>query len=69
MTSLVGFSGDSAGKETVYNVGDLGLIHGLGRSPREGSGYLLQYSGLENFIDRGAWQTTVHGGAESDTTV
>ena len=38
----------SAGKESACNAGDLGLIPGLGRSPEEGKGYLLQYSGLEN---------------------
>ena len=38
----------SAGKESACNVGDLGLIPGLRRSPREGKGYPLQYSGLEN---------------------
>ena len=43
--------GGSAGKESACNVGDLGLIPGLGRSPREENGYLLQYSGLENSID------------------
>ena len=46
-TSL-GFPGGSAGKESTCNVGDLGLIPGLGRSPGEGIGYPLQYSGLEN---------------------
>ena len=45
------FPGDSAGKESVCNVGDLGLIPGLGRSPGEGNGYPHQYSGLENSID------------------
>ena len=43
---LLGFPGDSAGKESVCHVGDLGLIPGLGRSPGEGNGYPLQYSGL-----------------------
>ena len=41
----------SAGKESACNAGDLGLIPGLGRFPREGKGYPLQYSGLENSID------------------
>ena len=46
-----GFPGDSAGNESACNVGDLGLIPGLGRSLGEGNGYPLQYSGLENFRD------------------
>ena len=45
------FPGGSAGKESTCNVEDLGLISGLGRSPREGNGYLLQYSSLENSTD------------------
>ena len=45
------FPGDSAGKKSVCNVGDLGLIPGLGRSPGEGNGYPHQYSGLENSMD------------------
>ena len=45
------FPGGSAGKESACNAGDLGLIPGLGRSPGEEKGYLLQYSGLENSID------------------
>ena len=50
-------------------MGDVGLIPGSGRSPRERNGYPLQYSCLENSIDRGAWQGTVHeGGKELDTT-
>ena len=44
----MGFPGGSAGKGSTYNVGDLGLIPGLGRSPGEGNGYPLQHSGLEN---------------------
>ena len=47
--------------------GDLGLICGLGRSLGEGNGYSLQYSGLENSMDRGAWQAIVHGVAKSQT--
>ena len=46
---------------------DVGLVLGLGRSPGEGNGNLLQYSRLENPMDRGAWQVTVHGVAESRT--
>ena len=42
-------------------MGDLGSIPGLGRSLGEWNGYLLQYSGLENSMDRGAWQAVVHG--------
>ena len=55
-------------KEFACNGGDLGAIPGLGRSPGEGNSYSLQYSGLENSMDRGAWPTTVHGVAESDMT-
>ena len=54
------FSCDSAGKESACNVGDVGLIPGLGRSPGEGKSYPLQYSGLENTMDR-----TVHGVTKS----
>ena len=52
---------------SALNVGDLGLIPGLGRSPGEGNGNPLQYSCLENSIDRGAWRATVHGVAKSRT--
>ena len=48
---LLGFPGGSAGKESACNVGDLGSILGLGRSPGEGKGYPLQYFGLENPMD------------------
>ena len=48
---FLGFPCGSAGKESAFNVGDLGLILGLGRSHGEGKGYLLQYSGLENSMD------------------
>ena len=48
----MGFSGGSACKESACNVGDLDSIPGLGRSPGEGTGYSLQYSGLENSMDR-----------------
>ena len=57
-----GFPGGSAGKESACNVGDLGLILGLGRSPGEGKGYPLQYFGLENSTD-----CTVHEVAKSRT--
>ena len=57
-----GFPGGSAGIESTCNVGDLGLIPGLGRSPGEGKGYPLQYSGLENSMD-----CTVRGIAKSQT--
>ena len=57
-----GFPCGSAGKESACNVGDLGLIPGLGRSPGEGKDYPLQYSGLENSMD-----CTIHGVAKSQT--
>ena len=60
-----GFPGSSAGKEFTCNAGDLGSIPGLGRSPGKGNGNPLQYSCLENPMDRGAWQSTVHGVAKS----
>ena len=56
-----GFPGNSDSKESAHNVGDQGLIPGSGRSPGEGNGNPLQYSCLENPMDRGAWQATVHG--------
>ena len=59
--------GGSDGKESVCNARDPGSIPGLGRSPGEGDGNPLQYSRLENSMDRGAWQVTVHGAAESRT--
>ena len=55
-------------KTSASNAGDLGLIPGLGRFPGEGNGNPLQYSCLENPLDRGAWWATVHGVAELDTT-
>ena len=51
------------------DAGDSGLIPGSGRSPREGNGYPLQCSCLENPMDRGAWWATVHGVAKSQTLV
>ena len=64
---ILGFPGDSNSKESACNAGDLGLIPGLRRSPREGSGYSPQYSCLENSMDREAWLATVHGVARSQT--
>ena len=60
--SASGLPCGSAGKESVCNAGDLGLIPGLGRSPGEGEGYPLQYPGLENSMDY-----IVHGAAKSWT--
>ena len=60
---FLGFPYGSSGKESACNVGDLGLITMLGRSPGEGNGYPLQYSGLENSMD-----CTVHRTAESGKT-
>ena len=60
--SFLGFPGGSAGKEAPCNGGDLGSIPGSGRSPGEGNGYPLQYSGLENSMD-----CIVHGVTKSRT--
>ena len=61
--------GYSDGKESSSNAGDPGSIPQLGREfPREGNGYPLQYSCLENFMDRGTWWATVHRVTESDMT-
>ena len=59
---FLGFPYGSAGKESACNAGDTGLIPGLGRSPGEGKGYPLQYSGLENSTD-----CIVHGVTKSQT--
>ena len=63
----MGFPGTSDSEESACNAGDLGSIPVLGRSPGEGKGYPLQYSCLENSMDRGAWQVTVHGVSKSQT--
>ena len=68
---FLGFPSDSDGKESAWDVGDLASIPGLGRYPGEGKGYPLQYSDLENSMDRGAWWAMVHGvskSKESDMT-
>ena len=62
-----GFPGGSEVKASAYNAGDLGSISGSGRSPGEGNGNPLQSSCLENAMDRGAWQATVHGVAKNWT--
>ena len=64
---IQGFPGGSDDKEFACNVGDLGLIPMLGRSPGEVIGYPLQYSGLENPMDGGAWGATIHGVTKSQT--
>ena len=61
----MGFPGISDGEESTCNAGDLSLIPELERSPGEWNGNPLQYSCLENCIDRGAWQATVHGVTKS----
>ena len=62
-----GFPGSTDGKESTCIGGDLGSIPGLGRSPGKGNGNALQYSCLENAMDRGAWWATVHGTAKHMT--
>ena len=61
------FNENLDGKETAYDVRDLDLIPGSGKSLGEGNGNPLQYSCLENFMNRGAWQATVHGVTKSWT--
>ena len=61
------FPGGSDGKASACNVGDLGLIPGLGRSPGGGNGNPLQYSCLENSMGGGAWWATVHGVTRNQT--
>ena len=57
----MGFPGDPVVKNILANSGDMGSIPGLGRSPRNGNDNLLQYSCLENPMDRGAWRARVQG--------
>ena len=69
-TNLLGFLDGSAVKNLPANAGDArdtGSIPGLGKSPRVGNGNPLQYSCLEDFMDRGAWWATGHGVTESRT--
>ena len=61
------FPGGSDGKESACNAGVISLILGSGRSPGIGKGYPLQDSCLENSMDRGSWQATVHGVTNSQT--
>ena len=63
----MGFPGGSDGKESACNAGDLGLIPGLGRCPGGVHGNPLQYSCLENPMDREVWRATVHEVAKSQT--
>ena len=63
--ACMGFPGGSDGKESACNAGDLGSIPGLGRSPGERKGYPVQYSGLENSMDREEWPAIVHGFTKS----
>ena len=66
-TLILGFPGGSDGKEPACDAGDLDSIPGSGRFPEEGKGYPLQYSCLENPMDKRAWWATVQGVANSQT--
>ena len=65
----IGFPGGSDGKASACNAGDLGSIPGSGRSPGKGNGCPVQYSCLENSMDRGACGATVHGATKTQTRV
>jgi len=67
LLTYLGFPRASDCKEFACNARDLGLIFGLGKSPGERNGYSLHYSCLENSMDRGTWQATVHEVAKSQT--
>ena len=62
-----GFPGGSDSEDSTCNAGDPGSVPGMGRFPGEGSSNLLQYSCLENSMDRGSWRATVHGVTKSRT--
>ena len=68
LRGILEYSGGSDSEESACNAGDLSSMPGLGRSRGEGDGYLLQYSQLENPMDRGAWWAAVHEVTESDMT-
>ena len=65
--TLLGFPGGSDGNKSACNEGDPSLFPGSGRSPGGGDGNPLQYSCLENPMDRGAWRAAVHGVTENPT--
>ena len=67
LINYMDFPGGSHGKASAYNAGDPGSIPGSGRSPGEGNGNPLHYAYLENPMDGGAWEATVHGVAKSRT--
>ena len=67
LSMILGFPGGSGSKEPACNAGDVGLIPELGRSHGERNSYPFQYSDLENSMERGAWQATVHGVTKSLT--
>ena len=67
MLLVLDFPGGSDDQVSAYNAGDPGSIPGSGRSPGEGNGDPLQYSSLENPMDRRAWWAVVHGVAKSWT--
>ena len=67
VVAVMGFPGGSDGKESVSTARDPGLILELGRSSGEENSYPLQYSGMENSMDRGAWWTAVHVVTKSQT--
>ena len=66
---LLGFPGSSDGKESAWHAGDLGLTPALEKSPGVGNGNPLQYSRLENPMDRGAWRAAISGVSQSRMSV